>query len=269
MGGSLETHWASTGHQVVGYDVFFALTNFWNVLLHRKDELVEVLQTLNATQEGYHAIKEKLLAWDKVQDMLKEHKTDHYRRESISLDDVTAAAYYFFNHNLSFGPLFLGWISKNYDPNSWGKMVESIQRFHCPNLEVYESSFEQVLERHVNDFLYLDPPYYLEKDSDNKMFSGIYPNRNFPIHHNKFDHRALRDLLRKHRGHFVLSYNNCETIRDYYGEYQFAFPKWAYSLGNGEVRIGSNRRQSETNIKDSHEILIFSEKMKTIDNFWD
>lgn len=266
-GGSLEVYWASIGHQVIGYDIFFALTNFWQILLHRKEELINSMRTLNVTLQEYNAIKEKLLSWDRVQEMLKGHKTKHYIRTPIQLDDVTAAAYYFFNHNLSYGPLFLGWISKNYNSISWKRMIEKIQEFYCPNLEVYESSFEDVLERHRNDFLYLDPPYFLERDADNKMFSGVYPNRNIPIHHDGFDHIGLRDLLKKHKGNFVLSYNNCETIRDYYSEYHFAFPKWSYSLGNGEVRIGRNRQKSLSNVKDSHEILIFSEDIRTIDYF--
>jgi DNA adenine methylase len=67
----------------------------------------------------------------------------------------------------------------------------------------------------------------------------------------------LRDLLKEHKGGFVLSYNNCETIREYYKEFEFHYPEWNYSMGNGEKRIGKNRLEAGiTNSKDSHEILI-------------
>jgi len=66
------------------------------------------------------------------------------------------------------------------------------------------------------------------------------------------------DLLKKHKGGFVLSYNNCKTIRDWYSEYKQYFPKWQYTMGQGETRIGLNRKNGNHNhVKESHEIIIF------------
>ena len=258
-GGSLEVHWASLGKEVVGYDLFDVLVNFWNVLLNNKEELVEKLKEILPTSEEYSRIKEILMKWDNTQEMLKDWKTDHYKRdEIIELDKVTAAAYYYFNHNTSYGPGYLGWGSSVYlTEKKWNDMIDKISKFELPNLSVEQGSFEEVIPKHNDDFLYLDPPYYLEKDSDNKMFTGIYPMRNIPIHHDGFDHELLRDLLKKHKGGFILSYNNCETIREYYKEFEFHYPSWNYSMGNGEKRIGKNRTEAGiTNSKDSHEILI-------------
>ena len=84
--------------------------------------------------------------------------------------------------------------------------------------------------------------------------------RNIPVHHDNFDHEALRDMLYNHEGSFVLSYNNCETIREWYKDFHQVFPKWNYSMGTGETRIGKNRKQMGiSNQKDSHEILIIKE----------
>ena len=199
------------------------------------------------------------MKWDNTQEMLKDWKTEHYKREDmIKLDNITAAAYYYFNHNTSYGPGYLGWASSVYlKPNKWNGMIDKISKFNLPNLSVKQGSFENVLPNHTEDFLYLDPPYFLEKDSDNKMFTGIYPMRNIPVHHDGFNHELLRDLLKNHKGGFVLSYNNCETIRNYYSEFELHYPSWNYSMGNGEKRIGKNRIEAGiTNSKDSHEILI-------------
>ena len=258
-GGSLEVHWASLGKEVVGYDLFDVLVNFWNVLLNNKEELVEKLKEISPTSEEYSRIKEILMKWDNTQEMLKDWKTDHYKRdEVINLDNITAAAYYYFNHNTSYGPGYLGWGSSVYlTEKKWNDMIDKISKFELPNLSVAQGSFEEIIPNHNEDFLYLDPPYYLEKDSDNKMFTGIYPMRNIPIHHDGFDHELLRDLLKKHKGGFILSYNNCETIREYYKEFEFHYPSWNYSMGNGEKRIGKNRIEAGiTNSKESHEILI-------------
>jgi DNA adenine methylase len=258
-GGSLEVHWASMGKEVIAYDLFDVLVNFWNVLLNNNPELVEKLKEIPPTSEEYSRIKEILMKWDNTQNMLKNWKTEHYKRdEIITLDNITAAAYYYFNHNTSYGPGYLGWGSSVYlQPKKWDDMIEKISKFDLPTLKVNQGSFETVIPKHTNDFLYLDPPYYLEKDSDNKMFTGIYPMRNIPVHHDGFNHELLRDLLKNHKGGFVLSYNNCETIREYYKDFEFHYPTWNYSMGNGEKRIGKNRIEAGiTNSKDSHEILI-------------
>ena len=107
---------------------------------------------------------------------------------------------------------------------------------------------------HPNDFLYLDPPYYLQKDEDNKMLKGMYPNCNIDVHHRGFNHELLRDLLHNHKGNFILSYNNCETIREYYKDFDLSYPKWHYSYALGETRIGNNKENNDA--KKSHEILI-------------
>jgi DNA adenine methylase len=258
-GGSLEVHWASLGKEVVGYDIFGALVNFWNILLNNKDELVSKLREISPNNEEYGKIKEILISWEDTQNLLSGWKTNHYKRNNVvTLDNITAAAYYYFNHNTSYGPGYLGWASSVYlNDKKWNSMIKSIENFKLPTLSVIKNSFEEVIPNHKNDFLYLDPPYFLEKDSDNKMFTGIYPMRNIPVHHNGFDHEKLRDLLHNHDGNFVLSYNDCESIREYYKDFEFVFPKWNYSMGNGETRIGKNREEAGiTNSKESHEILI-------------
>jgi len=259
-GGSLESRWSSElGIKVHGYDIFYALTNFWNVLLDDSNALADKLLTLAATKQKYEEIKEILLQWDYTQDMLSEWKTDYYKRDPIVLDKLTAAAYYFHNHNLSYGPMYLGWMSKIYENQSkWEKTVERLRNYKNPNLKVSEGSFENVILENQNEFLYLDPPYYLKKDGDNKMLKGMYPNCNIDVHHKGFNHEKLRDLLYNHKGRFILSYNNCETIREYYKDFTLSYPEWHYSYQAGETRVGKNKMEKgiEHNKKNSHEILI-------------
>jgi len=259
-GGSLESRWSSEiGVEVISYDIFDALTNFWNVLLTDSDGLADKLASLSPTKDKYKEIKEILIQWDYTQEMLSEWKTDHYKRDSISLDNLTAAAYYFYNHNLSYGPMYLGWMSKIYESqDKWDKAVNRIRKYKNPNLTVRKGSFDEVIPNHTNDFLYLDPPYYLEKDKDNKMLKGMYPNANIAVHHKGFDHKLLRDLLHNHKGNFILSYNDCETIREYYKDFNLSYPKWHYSYQAGEKRVGKNKKERNVihSKKESHEILI-------------
>jgi len=243
-GGSLEVHWASKGKKVIGSDIFGLLINFWDVLLESPDALAKELKKIEPTASAYKIIKEMLMCTSEVQEMLSHRKSDFYKREQVSIPAVKLAAYYYFNHNCSYGPGFLGWPSKIYmNQEKWNKTIEKIRTFSCPNLQVAHREFETAIKESGSAFLYLDPPYYLQPDDDNKMLGGIYPMKNIPVHHNNFDHEKLRDLLLSHKGDFVLSYNNCETIREWYSDFELFFPEWHYSMDVGEVRIGSNRMQ--------------------------
>ena len=261
-GGSLEVHLTNLGIRVHGFDIFKPLVIFWNELIWENSDLVKRLQEIHPNEDEYKRIKEMLIAWEYTQDMLKDWKTDYYKRANpIKLSSLEIAAYYFFNHNTSYGPGYLGWPSSVYlTQEKWDLMIRNIAGFNGKLLQVIESDFTDVLSAYPDDFLYLDPPYYMGNDADNKMFTPIYPMRNIPVHHTGFDHEKLRDLLHNHRGKFIMSYNNCETIREWYKDFRLEYPKWNYSMGNGEIRSGENRiKDGNLNSKDSHEILIIKE----------
>lgn len=164
---------------VVGYDIFDILVNYWNAQLFRPRELAERLAQFKPTRAEFKAVK----------DILKKHWEDEEKLSGLEL-----AAYYYFNHNTSYGPHFLGWPSDVYlQQERYQKMVAKARDFRAPNLEVRCASFEEILGKHRDDFLYLDPPYHL--DGDSKTFVGMYPHRNFPVHHKGFRHDLLHELL--------------------------------------------------------------------------
>jgi len=49
-----------------------------------------------------------------------------------------------------------------------------------------------------------------------------------------FDHAQLADLLKSRDG-WILSYNDCEEIRDLYNGYRMLAPEWIYGMSNGEA----------------------------------
>ena len=153
---------------------------------------------------------------------------------------------YFFNHNLSYGPGFLGWMSNNYLNNSkYLNMLKKLNLKEYKNLKVKKMDFKESLKKHKNDFLYLDPPYYLKSDST--LFKGIYPMRNIPVHHVNFEHIELFKLLREHKGGFIMSYNNCDYIRELYKKFKIINLEWQYTMGQGETRLGKNRIINKSN----------------------
>ena len=241
-GGAVEIACAKElGMQVRAYDIFDILVNYWQVQLSLGSALTEQLEQWQPTKAQYAEVKTRLKA--------------HWNSETFISDPLELAAHYWFNHNLSYGPGFLGWMSKIYEsPERYIRTLQTVRNFRCPNLAVHAGRFEETLPVHSDDFLYCDPPYYLDQG---EMFRGIYPQRNFPVHHKGFNHELLRDLLHNHKGGFVLSYNDCQTIRQWYADFRILEVQWQYTLGQGETRIGKNRIENGIgHVKQSHELLI-------------
>ena len=256
--------------EVVGYDIFGLLVNFWNTLIHKKDQFVEHLKKFKIDEEEFTYNRHVLLNyWDKIKpsDLIYNTKSKVELKEKdltlLDNDHVLQAVYYYYNMTLSYGPMFLGWPSSNeINKAKFDRRIEKLEKMNLVNLSVSCASFEQVLEKHRDDFLFLDPPYYLEGDS--KMFKGMYPNCNFAIHHNQFNHKRLAELLKEHRGGFLMTYNNCSVVREMYSGYKFEYPEWQYTYGQGETRIGKNRKNSEEGSKkESHEIFIICPPLAT------
>ncbi len=244
-GGSVEIACSKElGVEVVGYDIFDILVNYWQVQLQEPRALADALREWKPTQLKYKSVKNKL--------------KKHWTQEQAIEDSFELALHYWFNHNLSYGPGFLGWMSKIYEDSfRYERMIGKVEKFCCSRLSVAKGNFEETIAKHKKDFLYCDPPYYLGQDS--KMFRGIYPQRNFPVHHNNFNHEKLRDLLYAHKGGFVLSYNDCDAVREWYRDYKICEVQWQYTLGQGETRIGKNRKDWGTDhVKKSHELLVVS-----------
>jgi DNA adenine methylase len=254
-GGSVEVALArELGLKVIAFDIFDILVTFWQVILNpqEKAQMLSILEELSPDKGTYEAVKERLRRhWRFTQ-------YGEGGSEDLIQDKAELAAFFFFNYQLSYGPGFLGWPSSVYlNREAYRRMLDKLAEFEAPGLEVYAADFRDVLPKYRDDFLYLDPPYYIGPDS--KMFRGIYPMRNFPIHHHGFPHETLRDLLKEHRGGYILSYNDAPTIRSYYKDCQMFFPKWHYSMGLGETRLGKYRQErgATDHRKDSHELLIF------------
>jgi DNA adenine methylase len=263
-GGSMELCFAQElGFEVIGYDIFEMLANFWNTLIHFKDEFVSELKKFHINEEEFTYNRHVLLNyWEKVkpQDLVYKTKNKLELKEAdLTLLDnskIMQAVYYYYNMTLSYGPMFLGWPSSNeIDVDKFKRRIEKLEQMTLKNINVQCKRFEESLPLHKDDFLFLDPPYFLEGDS--KMFKGMYPNCNFAIHHNNFDHKKLCLLLKEHRGGFLMTYNNCSAIRELYKDCKFEFPEWQYTYGQGETRIGKNREGgTNDNLKESHEIII-------------
>lgn len=222
-GGSIELELAARGVRVHGYDLFRPVVCFWQSLLKRPDELVKLVRMCHPLggKEEFKELQEKL-------------------REGIDDDPLLEAAVYYILNRSSFSGTVL---SGGYSQQAASKRFteSSIQRLEHfkteKNLTVRWADFRESLAVHPDEmFVYADPPYIL---GDNSNLYGDSGNL-----HREFDHVALFELL-KDRPRWMLSYNNCYTVRQMYKDFKFYYPDWSYGMGND---------------KESKEILIVSDR---------
>lgn len=266
-GASVELALAKAGFNVVCYDVFSDLINFYNELKNNKEVLLSSLKQLKPTKQEYKKIKNELQQdfYFRYKNILKPPKTVQLKADFLPLSNLQQARDFYFNHNLSYGPAFLGWFSSNYaNSKKYDNLLKRLASLDLSRMSFYCSDFATALNKHKDAFLYLDPPYYLSKNGT--VFAGIYPQRNFPIFHDNFNHQQLAKQLKEQGNSFVLSYNDCAEIRALYEGWCKIIPvSWQYTMGQGETRIGKNRKEANktnkkdfvpSNIKQSSEILI-------------
>jgi DNA adenine methylase len=247
-GASLEIAWANNldVDEVVGCDVFWPLVNFWQHILDDPDRLADKLEEFKPDGDSYKANKQILKAW------WEDPKQN-------PLTDLEAAAHYYYNMQLSYGPMFLGWQSatKKTTDQDWARIRERVRNFRCPKLKVEHKSFQESLREREDWFVYADPPYLLGYDS--QVFKAIYPNQQGSNHKN-FPHEEFRDLMCSRDSQFVISYNNCGTIRSWYDQFEQLYPEWQYSYQQGETRSKNDQGESVRGSRDSRkmgrEILI-------------
>ena len=99
------------GISVAGYDVFDELVNFWQQILKDSNKLAKAILKWSPEKETYRIVKSEL----------KNHWTGKKKIRS----KARLAACYWYNHNLSYGQGFLGWMSKIYEcPTRYAKLVE-------------------------------------------------------------------------------------------------------------------------------------------------
>lgn len=229
-GASLEISWANNldVDEVLGFDVFHPLVNFWQVILSDPSSLADELEKFEYDADSYKGYKATLKNW--YEDPINN-----------KLSDIEAAAHYFYNMQLSYGPMFLGWTSpgKPMTKKVYDNIVLSVRSFRCPKLKVERLSFEDSLLKYDADFVYADPPYLLGYDSE--VFKAIYPNQQGSCHKG-FKHELFRDIMNSRKGEFVISYNNCGTIADWFKDFEQIYPEWQYSYQQGAKGIKQNKK---------------------------
>ncbi len=124
------------------------------------------------------------------------------------LTDIQRAARFFMLIKASYGSKMgvFGCVKRNVE--NMTKMFEEIQK-RLNTVIIENEDFEKLINQQDKDstFFFLDPPYV-----DTERY---YKNVNFT----KEDHKRLYNVLKNMKGKFLLSYNDCDYIRELYKEF--------------------------------------------------
>lgn len=129
------------------------------------------------------------------------------KQERIEKQDVKLAVAFFKLVRYSYGSGCKTFGCRPYDVRKAFNTVWQISD-RLANTVIENKDFEALIIQYDRSdaFFYLDPPYYETEGHYSVVFT-------------KEDHIRLRDTLKKLQGKFLLSYNDCEFIRDLYKDF--------------------------------------------------
>lgn len=191
---------------IIANDAFEPLISFWKMAKTNQTELCGELR--NHLKSG-----------------VSKDDFGEYRNLIMNLEnDLVQAIYYFIINRCSFsGATLSGGFSaqsakKRFTPSS----VDRVEKLKLDSVEFSCQDFADFLDLYPDGFIFADPPYYL---GDNK--SKLYGVKG-DLHCN-FDHQKLQEILSNRTG-WVLTYNNCDYIKELYSDYYIVETDWVYGM---------------------------------------
>ena len=201
-GCSLEIALALAGLTVQAYDINPYLVNYWQFQLSQPLILADRIELIHCEFERPY--------FDRLDRILP------------ALMPLNQAAAFYALVRSAFYNIFPGGSYALGHPNFKEGRIERVRDFRCPGLSVSMQDFRITLSIHPQDFLWLDPVYFKK---DRRLY-GI----------KEFAHEELAALLRRHKGRFLLTYNDHPYIRSLYEGYTIipVNGKWRYSAGGSK-----------------------------------
>lgn len=224
-GGSFELYLTKFGY-VYGYDIFKPLVIYWQQLIANPDALADRILE-------YHSKPINKEVFLNYRNKLIEYK-------SLNLDELNIASLFFILNRSSFsGTTMSGGFSKEAGSKRFTKSsIEKIRTNNIlssnddkkSNLSVECKDFEQVFnelilnnQQNRDDLLiFADPPYVLAKSLYGINGEG-----------QNINHELLRNLITKFPK-FLITYDDCELVRNLYADYTILQIDWSYGMNSSK-----------------------------------
>ena len=235
-GGSIELTCANKREDILvrANDKFPPLIDFWIEAQNNREQLCKKLYEIHKVMSKENFLRFRNDLKDEV------NRTDR-------------AAMFFAINRCSFsGATFSGGYSDESKRLRFTiSSIERIKLLDLSRLSFTCQDFTDFFNSHQEDLMqpghciYADPPYMLEGNG-NKLYGD-----KGDLHEN-FLHDVLKDTITKFP-RWIISYNDCEKIREMYKDYHIVQLSWQYGMGIPKKSNTSDKKKS-----DFKEILILS-----------
>ena len=141
-------------------------------------------------------------------------------------DILEQSAMYFIINRCSFnGSTLSGGFSSEASKKRFTiSSIDRIKKLNLSNFKIFNIDFEEFINN-KNSIMFLDPPYYLDKNSK------LYGNEG-DMHEN-FDHDKLYRCLSTKKN-WMMTYNNCSYIKNLYKNFKIIETSWTYSMNKSK-----------------------------------
>ena len=207
-GGSFEFHMQNKYQlRIIANDKFAPLANFWRTCKMAQGELVSELEK-------------------KIDRISKTEFLEYRARIMQESQQLEQSVMYFIINRCSFsGATLSGGFSQDASKNRFTRSsIQKIAQLSLDNFEIANLDFTDFfaqLEQSPRGLLFLDPPYYLQGGSNLYGKSGDM--------HEGFPHEVLFRVV-ENRQNWIMTYNDCEYIRDLYKDFQIIPAEWSYGM---------------------------------------
>jgi len=221
-GGSVYFHARSVGlaNSYWINDLFSELVAFWRST-QDQETCVRLTRELEALRASFKSVKDIKRFFLKA------------RNEKVSDDYRAALLFFFFNRVTFSGTTRAGGFSaaaslQRFTPSS-------IERLHplpaaLKDTKITSLDFESVINAPGKDvFIFLDPPYFTA--------TRLY-GRSGELH--EFDHERLAEILRASNHRFLVTYDDCEKIRELYSWANIK--PWALQYGMNNCNLANTSK---------------------------
>ena len=210
-GGSVELELASRGTKVFASELFFPIAALWQEVKKDPPRVVKAVEPLlGEDRSRFYTLQKEL----------------REALESSQPDSFECAWRAFVVNRTSFsGSTLSGGIGDG--ARFTRSSVDRILKVDLSNVEINQGDYWDTLfsSDQIYDGVYADPPYALEN-------SKLYGNGGDI--HESFDHHLFAERMGQLDSKVVVSYNDCDLVRELFEEWTFIPVEWAYGMNKSK-----------------------------------
>lgn len=190
------------------------LTNLHEIIRTRKNDFISEVKKLYISEDTYKRF---------------------YLEPTVEGNELESAVRYFYIMCLCHLGKFTGGfkvIPQVSYVNTFENKIEIIENIYrrIKNVIITNKSYDKIITANNKEdtYIYCDPPYVSSETYYEKLAGSF----------NESEHIKLRDILKAHKGTWMLSYENSDLVRDLYSEYHFiSLSKYRQSKGQDAEEI--------------------------------